>query len=472
MSDHDMANEVPEPANEVGKAGFETQTQPTKVRWLMFALACMTSWFLYLHRYTWNFIRPELKAEYDFTNTQLEGIYTAFSVTYGLGQIPSGIICDFFGPHLFLGVIIALWSLMLMCFGSAGSIGGFSGIRMIFGATQAGCYPSLAKVTRLWCPLKTRTIAQGIIASFFGRSGGAMSSIIMATLLMGLLGLSWRTALVVMGAVGIIFAVAFLWLYRNQPETDARVNEAELKLIREGEVHTQEGPRVMPVSRALKNPSLLVFILQQSMNAGADGIYTFLMGSYFREARGIEDIAVAGLLVSLPLWGGALGGVAGGFVNDGLIHMTGNRRWSRAAAGFSGKFVACIMMFIAISQTSGIAAAWCLFVVKFFTDWTQPTVWGTCTDMGGRYSATVFSIINTAGSIGGMITPLVFGVVLDQYTTTQIVDGVRKSVTDYEPVFVIVAGMYLVSALCWFFINCTNSLDKGDTTLDRQDALP
>jgi fucose permease len=449
--------------HEIENADDLLAARPTSVRWLMFGLACMTSWFLYLHRYTWNFIRPELKEEYDFSNTQLESIYTAFSVTYGLGQIPSGIICDFFGPHLFLGIIIALWSLMLMCFGSAGSFGGFSAIRMVFGATQAGAYPSLAKVTRLWWPLKTRTIAQGIIASFFGRSGGAMSSIIMATLLMGLLGFDWRTALVVMGGTGIAFAGLFLWLYRNQPETDRRVNDAELRLIREGETPTKEGPRVLPLTRALKNPSLLVFILQQMMNAGADGIYVFLMGSYFREARGIEDVAVAGLLVSLPLWGGACGGVAGGFVNDGLIHLTGNRRWSRAAAGFTGKFVACIMMFVAISQTSGVAAAWCLFVVKFFTDWTQPTVWGTCTDMGGRYSATVFSIINTSGSVGGIITPLAFGVILDNYTTTRVIEGVEKTITDYTPVFNIVAGMYLVSALCWFFINCTNSLDKDDS---------
>jgi sugar phosphate permease len=465
MSDHHAPDQAPDLSDDFDSAASQ---RPTKVRWLIFSLACLTSWFLYLHRYTWNFIRPELKTEYDFSNTQLESIYTAFSVTYAFGQIPSGIICDFFGPHLFLGLIIALWSVMLMCFGSAGSAGSFSGIRLVFGATQAGCYPSLSKVTSLWFPLKTRTIAQGIIASFFGRSGGAMSSIIMGTLLMGMLGLNWRTSLVAMGGAGLVFAGLFLWLYRNQPDTDPRVNEAELKLIREGEEINKEGPRVMPLRRALKNPSLLVLILQQIMNAGADGIYTFLMGSYFMEARNV-DVTTAGLLVSLPLWGGAIGGVAGGFVNDGLIHFTGSRRWSRATVGFSGKFVASIMMFVAISQTSGVAAAWCLFVVKFFTDWTQPTVWGTCTDMGGRYSATVFSIINTSGSIGGVIAVPIFGVILDQYTTSQLVDGVEQSVTNYTPVFVIVAGMYVVSALCWFFINCTNSLDKERATPETSD---
>ena len=39
--------------------------QPTGRRWAIFVLACSTSFFLYLHRYTWNFIGPQLKDEYD-----------------------------------------------------------------------------------------------------------------------------------------------------------------------------------------------------------------------------------------------------------------------------------------------------------------------------------------------------------------------------------------------------------------------
>ena len=33
-----------------------------------------------------------------------------------------------------------------------------------------------------------------------------------------------------------------------------------------------------------------------------------------------------------------------------------------------------------------------IFTLFNLSDWTQPTVWGACTDMGGRYSATTFSI--------------------------------------------------------------------------------
>ena len=136
--------------------------RPTRVRWLVFFLASGTSWMLYLHRYSWNFIRPALLDEYDFTNSQVDRIFTAFNVSYAFGQIPGGIICDFFGTHLFLGIIIVLWSVLLPCFGLTGNFYGLAGLRLGFGAAQAGCYPSLSKVTRVWFPLRTRTITKDL----------------------------------------------------------------------------------------------------------------------------------------------------------------------------------------------------------------------------------------------------------------------------------------------------------------------
>jgi sugar phosphate permease len=438
-------------------------TRATRVRWLVFALACGASWFLYLHRYTWNFIRPELAKEFGFNNTQLESLFSAFNFSYAAGQIPSGIVCDFFGSHVFLALIIGLWSLALPLFAGAGSVSQFAGARFAFGLAQAGCYPAISQVTRTWFPRSTRTIMQGIIVSFFGRSGGAMSSIIMGTLLVGLLGLTWRAALVVMSIAGLLFAAAFWWLYRNRPETDSRTNQAERDLIRGSgdEETTEPGPAVLPLGRVLRNRSMLVFVIHQFLNAGADFIYVSLMGSYFITARHF-DVAIAGLLVSLPLWGGALGGIVGGFVNDGLIYLTANRCWSRRIAGCSGHSLACLCMFVAIQQESGWAVAAWLFIVKFCTDSTQPTVWGACTDMGGRYAATTFSVINTSGNIGQLVTPLLVGWLLDLYTTRVTVEGTVQTVTNYTPMFVLVAVMYLLSACCWLFIDCTQSLDRSE----------
>ena len=67
---------------------------------------------------------------------------------------------------------------------------GLIAVRLAFGAAQAGTYPALSNVTATWFPLKTRTIIQGWVATFFGRSGGAMSSILLGTILIGYFELS------------------------------------------------------------------------------------------------------------------------------------------------------------------------------------------------------------------------------------------------------------------------------------------
>lgn len=443
---------------------------PTNRRWLIFTLAAATSFILYLHRYTWVMVRPELKEEFGFSETQLEGLYTLFNITYAIGQIPGGIACDFFGPHMFLGILIAVWSLALPGVGMSGSIYGMGASRLAFGASQAGCYPSLAKVTRLWFPLKGRTALQGLIASFFGRSGGAVSLIVFGLLLKW--GMSWRAVLYLFSGVGLVFAFLFVKLCRNSPEEDPATNDAEVDLIREGESNNPKGPPVLPFRKAFRNRSLQVFTFQQSMNAGADYVYSAIMASYFIEARGIADKAFLGLLASLPLWGGALGGIAGGFINDALINLTGNRRMSRSIVGFSGKSLACVCLYFSITHDNHMVGAWLLFATKFFSDWTQPTVWGTSTDMGGQYSATVFSIINTSGSIGGIVTPLVGGFLLERFKTESLVNGELLNVVHYEPVFLMVGIMYLISAASWLFIDCTDALDSPKYLGDEATAKP
>lgn len=437
------------------------ESRPTHVRWMVMGLACFTSWFLYLHRYTWNFIGPELEKEYGFSKTAIGSLATFFNISYGAGQLPSGILSDFIGPHLFLGLIIVAWSLVLPVHGFVSNYSGLAATRLAFGAAQAGAYPNLAKVTQSWFPLSSRTIVQSIVATFFGRGGGAMSSIILATVLMGWCGLTWRVALLVMGAAGLLFGIAFLILFRNTPVEHPGVNDAERAVIDEGRIPSvSTAPRVLPWRVVSRNRSIYFFIVQQLTSAGADMVYSVFMGDYFLNAKGFS-IAQTGLLVSLPLWGGAVGGMLGGYCNDWLIRTTGNRRWSRSTVGFTGKFLACLLMFVVITRDSGVAAGWALFAVKFFSDWSQPTVWGTCTDLGGKYSATVFSIINTSGTVGGMIAPLTFGLVLDLNSSEVIVDGVGKMVANYNPLFLLVAGMYLVSAACWFFIDCTESLEQS-----------
>ena len=67
--------------------------RPTRVRWLIFTLACAVSWLLYLHRYAWGVIRPSLKAENpDLTDMELgwlDALFNATSVSYTHLTLPT-----------------------------------------------------------------------------------------------------------------------------------------------------------------------------------------------------------------------------------------------------------------------------------------------------------------------------------------------------------------------------------------------
>jgi sugar phosphate permease len=435
--------------------------RPTSIRWQVFALACAASFLLNLHRYTWNIVGPSLKDALRLTNTEVGFLFSLFYYTYAAGQIPSGVVIDRLGPHRVLSVSIITWSLALGLTGQTSVLWLPALCRLAFGLGQAGCYPSLAKVTRSWFPLNRRTAMQGWIATAFGRGGGALSPILLATVLMGTCGFSWQTSLLILALIGIGFAAVFWWFFRNTPAEHPATNQAERQLIELGSTPTSvQAQGLLPARRVARNRSVWFFALQQFLDAGSDVAFVSLIGSYFLQARGY-DMSKTGWLASLPLWGGAVGGILGGWLNDRLIAATGNRRWSRSGIGFVGKALGCVALACVIFQRDGLTAAALMMASKFFSDWSQPTMWGTCTDMGGRFSATLFGIINTAGTLGGVVMPLVFGGVLDAFTARSGEGAQVVTTTNWEPLFVVLSVMYFGSGLCWLMVDCTRTLDDA-----------
>lgn len=418
---------------------------------LIFTLAATTSFLLYLHRYTWNLVRPEIEREFQLSNTQLEALGSAFFFPYAVGQIPGGILCDLFGPHLFLVAVILIWSLLLPLHGLAGSFTSLLAVRGGFGFAQAGCYPALSQVTRAWFPLRRRTQIQGWIASAFGRGGGAMASIIMGSFLMGYLGLGWIASLWTLSIVGVLFAFLFLFLFRNTPP-----DQVDAPPPVESSA-TGEPPRVLPFRVAFRNRSFLVLVAQQFLNAGSDVVFVLILGSYLL-SLGVESGGQLGVLISLPLWGGAVGGIFGGYANDWALARFPSRRWCRAAVAGTGLGIGGILVISSVASSDPLTVAIGLMIARFFTDWNQPTVWGACTDIGGRYSATVFGINNMSGNFGAFLTPLGIGMLLDWFSTLETVNGETIRQTNYAPAFVLCGLMMLAAASAWLVIDCTRRI--------------
>lgn len=404
---------------------------PTRVRWMIFALACGTSFVLYLHRYTWGIVKKDVGEEFGWSEFQLGWLDGAFSASYGFGQIPSGVLCDWFGPHLLLGTIIISWSLAMGAVAVAVGYVSMISARIAFGLTQAGCYPTLSKVTKLWFPLSVRTSVQGWIATFFGRGGGAVSFVLVGTVLLGWLELSWREALVVLTVAGCLFGVLFILLFRNTPKDHPWANDAETELVTEGIPEVSQATRTkLKWSAVLKSGNLRFFFLQQFTSAFADNVYVYWIPLFLLTAKSV-DMKSAGWMSAVPLVGGAIGGMLGGILQNYLILRTGNRRWSRSSIGLIGKFLATVFIFVSLAFNEAVWIVSIFFVVKFFSDWSQPTVWGTITDIAGPGAASLFGANNTFGSVAGFLAGPLMGLTImtfsDRYPAPEETVGVEST---------------------------------------------
>ena len=316
------------------------------------------------------------------------------------------------------------------------------GARLAFGATQAPCYPNLGKITKSWFHPAIRTSLQGVVASFSGRAGGALAPFIIGTVLMATLGLSWQQSLFALAGVGLLYAIGFWFVFRNTPADHPWSNAAEQRLI-EGEEFQGSTSNVRIDWSVANVTNLGLFMGASFCSTFADNLFVFYMPQFLMEEKGF-DAAQMGVFAGLPIWGGALGGMCGGILNDVLIRATGNRRVARSAVAAGGKIVAAALIAAAMLAGDGRLVMVVLFFCKFVSDWSQPTWWGTVTDIGGPAAGRVFGIVNMVGSIGATVAGPVMGFVLGGYGWTAL--------------FLFVGSVYLLTALFWIFVDCTRRL--------------
>jgi MFS transporter, ACS family, glucarate transporter len=420
--------------------------QPTGTRWTVFALACAMSFLLYLHRYTWGFVKAEVATEFQWNTDTLGWLDSAFMMSYALGQIPGGMLGDWFGPRKVLGSMVLVWSLAMGGTALVRGLFGMAVTRFLFGAGQAGCYPNLSKVTKSWFPITERTAVQGWVSSFSGRMGGAASFALFGTVLLGWFALPWRIALGWLTVTGIVFTVLFLYLFRSTPREHPWTNGAEAELISAGDPASAVAARTfIDWGLVFRNRSVWALLFQQFTCAFVDSFFSAWVPLYLLQEKSV-DIKAAGWMSAVPLIGGACGGMlAGGMLQNWILVRTGNRRWARSGIGLVGNMMAGV----------------CLF------DWAQPACWATTTDMGGRNAASLFALVNTSGSIAGFVAGPAMG-----YTIKLFSKGPQPDTSGWTALFLMIGVIYVASALSWLFIDCRKSVDACETEATPTTSRP
>src|SRR5436309_15283458 len=120
----------------------------TKARFVLALWLCGLSAVLYLDRICMSQAVVPIQRELDLTNTQVSYVLMAFTLAYGVFEIPTGRLGDRHGSRAVLTRIVVWWSLFT---GLTGACSGFLTlllVRFLFGAGEAGVFTYVVSVSR------------------------------------------------------------------------------------------------------------------------------------------------------------------------------------------------------------------------------------------------------------------------------------------------------------------------------------
>jgi MFS family permease len=409
---------------------------PTRVRHKVLGMAMLLAAVTYLDRVAISVTAPDMREDLGLSVVQMGWVFSAFVLSYGLFEIPTGWWGDRVGARRILTRIVAWWSAFTVLTGAAVNYWQLLLTRFLFGAGEAGAWPNVAIVFARWIPQNERGTAQGLFFSGAHAAAG-LTPILVASLLYYF---HWRVLFVIFGAVGFVWAVAWYRWFRDTPAEHAAVSPEERAYIQAGTmVHAKHDFAGTPWKRLLANRSIVCLCLMYFTQVY--GFYLFItwMPTYLRESRGFEAIEL-GLIAGLPMTLSAVADLVGGVATDRSVRRFGPRT-GRTIVGFISLASAGLFMISGTLAASPYAAAVLLAFGAACSNLLLAGAWNTVVDVGGQHSGVVGATMNTAGQVAGFLSPVVTAYILS------------NTASNWHAPLLITGGLYLAGAFFWFGID-------------------
>jgi len=407
---------------------------PTRTRYAVLLFVYVAAFITYLDRVCLSVAAPAMQADLGISQIEFAWVFTVFYIAYGVFEIQTAWLGDRWGQRRMLVRIVGCWSLFTIFTGLARSFTTLLAARTVFGAAEAGAFPTLSRALSRWFPIHERGRANGIM--WMGaRSGGAFAPPL-AVALMAWLG--WRGAFAIFGAVGLVWcAVCAVW-YRDDPASHSSVNPAELEIIRVGAAPPPKVREAVPWRTLLLNRTMLALFFSYFASGFGFQFFVTWLPTYFMREHGLS-LQKSGAFAALPLAAGAIGCVMGGVIADFITRRTGSVKLGRRSVGVGGFLLGAAGYTAAIHVHSPEAAIAFLALASGAHDLTLPVLWATTTDAGGRFGGTASGFVNFASSLSGMLAPLTAA-------------WLERAFGSFHAVFYGAAGLYVLGAGLWLLI--------------------
>ena len=185
--------------------GPVAQSLAERRRWILLALLVLAGILNYVDRTILAVLKPLIEVDRGWTDADYGNLATLFQFAAAIAYLATGWIVDRLGVKLAGPAGVVSWSLAAAAHAWAMTMGQFSLARLALGATESMGTPFTVKTIGAVFPAKMRSVAFGV--SNGASNVGAIVGPLALPVLAGAYG--WRGSYIVVGAVGLVWAL--LW---------------------------------------------------------------------------------------------------------------------------------------------------------------------------------------------------------------------------------------------------------------------
>ena len=283
----------------------------SRVRWWIVWTLFFSTVTNYISRQSFSVLSPLIVNQFHFTHAELGRILGTFQIAYAITWLLGGILLDSVGVRIGLAIAAVWWSLMNILTGTAHTVMGFAVLRFMLGVGEGLNWPGASKTVAEWFPREERSLAVAVFDS--GSSvGGALAALCIPLIAIAI---GWRWAFVAAGALGLVWVVVWLKVYRPL-ESHPKVSAAELRLIQSGRnqapASTERGMK--RYLALMKNRNVWGVVLGRSLTDPIWWFYVFWLPQYLSDARGysLKQIAFSAWV---PFVAADIGNFTGGWIS-------------------------------------------------------------------------------------------------------------------------------------------------------------
>lgn len=344
--------------------------------------------------------RPAM-AELGITPIEFGFIGSSFFFLFSLSAIVVGVVADRVSSRLLILALTLLWaaSQFPILAGCGATV--LLACRIILGAGEGPALPVALHATHSWFPAEDRALPSSLIA--VGPTIGAAVAAPVLSWVIASPALGWRWAFGILGIAGIVWGVAWIFAGKDGPYLTGR------GACEGGGVAGSATERLksVPLRRAFGSRMWIAAALAGFACFWGQGAMTTWVPQYIGGVLGVEPARI-GMVYALPWAFGTILLIALGFAGRRIMRQGGSARWAVAGLfGFSlavsGACLVCLPHASGSSAMVLMVVGWGAFLVFPMA----PTAIAYAVNPSQR--ASLISAMVGVASIGGVISPAVFG---------------------------------------------------------------